>query len=240
MFSDALEEALFRKEHHEQDGYSQSHIGSTNVVDILSALAKELQKFNSSKAQGPAQHAVDTTDHAVVSPTVSHISHASTSHGPLLHSDKPRKRRRVDSCGNPNVNLSQPLKEDLVDITTSLPSADILEETIDVYFEAIQPWIPILHETQFRKRIHNHAELPNLVVVLHAIVVAAIRFVDMPLSLSVDEVERLTRQSRNAVRLTAMEHLSVENLQGLIILAFNDVSEQTCLNFWCYLQGTDH
>lgn len=130
----------------------------------------------------------------------------------------------MDSCGNPNVDLSLPLKEDLVDITTSLPPADILEETINVYFEFVQPWIPIIHETQFRRRIHNPEELPHLVVVLHAIVTAAIRFVDPSVAMSADQVEKVTRQSRNFVTLTAMEKLSVENLQALIILAFNDVS----------------
>lgn len=130
----------------------------------------------------------------------------------------------MDSCGNPNVDLSLPLKEDLVDITTSLPPADVLEETINVYFEFVQPWIPIIHETQFRRRIHNPEELPHLVVVLHAMVTAAIRFVDPSVAMSADEVEKVTRQSRNFVTLTAMEKLSVENLQALIILAFNDVS----------------
>lgn len=136
----------------------------------------------------------------------------------------------MDSCGNPNVDLSQPLNEDLADMSTSLPPADVLEETINVYFEVIQPWIPILHETQFRRRMHDPEELPSLVVILHAMVTAALRFVAVdaaapaPTSLSASEVEKLTRQSRNFVMLTALEHLSVENLQALIILAFNDVS----------------
>lgn len=38
-------------------------------------------------------------------------------------------------------------------------------------------------------------------------------------------LDRLCARSRNAVLLTSMDHLSVENLQALIIVAFNDVSE---------------
>lgn len=217
-----MEEAVFGKEqqgHEEGTGRDDTH-GSPELIKILSSLAKELQKLNSSKVSEPVPQSVDAGDYAVVSPTASHAS-GRYGLGSLL--DGPRKRRRLDSCGNPNVDLSQPLKEDLIDITTSLPPADILEETINVYFEAIQPWVPILHETQFRRRIHDPEELPSLVVVLHAMVTAALRFVDTPTSLSASEVQRLAKQSRNAVTLTAMENLTVENLQALVILAFNDV-----------------
>lgn len=191
------------------------------MVSILSTLAKELQKLNSAKANTP-----DTRDYAAVSPTTSYTSSRYTSerHEAGARQDRPRKRRRVDSCGNPNVDLSFPLKEDLVNITTSLPRADILEETINIYFEVIQPWIPILHETQFRKRIYEPEELPSLVIILHAMVVAAVRFVDNPdLRLSADDIGQMARQSRNFVTLSALERLSVENLQALIILAFHDV-----------------
>jgi hypothetical protein len=195
--------------------------GSENVVNILATLARELQKLNSPRARDSSTLPIDARDHAVISPTASHTSSRYESGS---RADRPSKRRRVDSCGNPNVDLFLPLKEDLVDITTSLPPADILEETINVYFEFVQPWIPIIHETQFRRRVHNPEELPHLVVILHAIVTAAIRFVDPSVAMSADEVEKVTRQSRNFVTLTAMEKLSVENLQALIILAFNDVS----------------
>ncbi|KAJ0384404.1 hypothetical protein COL922a_008459 [Colletotrichum nupharicola] len=54
-------------------------------------------------------------------------------------------------------------------------------------------------------------------------VVGALRFVDNPETrLSAQEVERRTSRSRSIVVLNAMDHLSVENLQALIIIAFCD------------------
>lgn len=228
-FLDALEEVIFRRQEQDHECCSHGHgtPSSASVVNILSTLAQELQKLNGVKPSGPLA-TTDVRDHAVVSPTASQSSSRYTAGGNEvgLRPDRPRKRRRVDSCGNPNVDLLLPLREDLVNITTSLPPADLLEETINIYFEVIQPWIPILHETQFRRRIHDPEELPKLVVVLHAMVVAALRYVESSESrLTADDVERTAKQSRNFVTLSAMDCLSVENLQALIILAFNDVGD---------------
>lgn len=166
------------------------------------------------------------SDHVVVSPTVSQGSSRHTADRqdgwPHSHPDRPRKRRRVDSCGNPNVDLLLPLEGSLGCTSASLPSPDLMEDIINTYFDAIQPWIPMLHETQFRRRVHDQEELPHLLVVLHAMVVAALRFVDSRLSPL--EIETITARSRNTVVLTSMDGLSVENSQALIIIAFNDVS----------------
>ncbi|OLN92832.1 putative transcriptional regulatory protein C530.05-like protein 11 [Colletotrichum chlorophyti] len=201
---------------------------SQNVVGILSLLARELHKLNSRpKAGSQAVTPEGVPDHAVLSPSTSSSSRRYTVDGLEIVShphNQPRKRRRVDSCGNPNIDLAFPL-EDLENITTSLPPPDLLEDIINIHFNIIQPWIPILHETQFRRRVHDPEQLPRLVVVLHAMVVAALRFVDNPETrLSAQEVERRMLRSRNIVVLNAMDHLSVENLQALVILAFNDVS----------------
>ncbi|KAJ0329889.1 hypothetical protein COL5a_003715 [Colletotrichum fioriniae] len=213
------------------NGNTESHSApaeSQNVVGILSLLARELHKLNSkTKAGSQAGTPEGAAEHAVFSPTTSSSSRRNTIDGVEIVShphNQPRKRRRVDSCGNPNIDLAFPL-EDLENITTSLPPPELLEDIINIHFNIIQPWIPILHETQFRRRVHDPEQLPRLVVVLHAMVVAALRFVDnSEIRLSALEVERRTSRSRNIVILNALDHLSVENLQALVILAFNDVS----------------
>ena len=56
-------------------------------------------------------------------------------------------------------------------------------------------------------------------------VVAAIRFARPEAhGLSAADIESRTTRSRSIVVLTAMDSLSVENLQALIIIAFNDVT----------------
>jgi hypothetical protein len=88
-----------------------------------------------------------------------------------------------------------------------------------------------LHETRFRSRFYSHEQLPCLTVVLHAIVVAAIRFVE-PGSpkLSEKDIETCVSRSRSIVLLSAMDGMCVENLQALSIIAFTDVcSSQSIL-----------
>ncbi|KAK1994620.1 hypothetical protein LX36DRAFT_641127 [Colletotrichum falcatum] len=207
-----------------------------SVVGILSLLARELHKLTSRNRPGSQAGTPEVAaEHAVLSPSTSNSSrrHAADGIGVVSHPhNQPRKRRRVDSCGNPNIDLAFPL-EDLENITTSLPPPDLLEDIINIYFNLIQPWIPILHETQFRRRVHDPEQLPRLVVMLHAMVVAALRYVDNPETRpSAQEMERWVVRSRNTVILNAMDQLAVENLQALIILAFNDIGNGDASKAW--------
>ncbi|KAK1762122.1 hypothetical protein QBC33DRAFT_564140 [Phialemonium atrogriseum] len=86
---------------------------------------------------------------------------------------------------------------------------------------------PILYETQFWKRAYDPDELPRLIFILHAMVVAAAQFVDRDRHPQFYcDSERLCARSWNAVLLATMDQLSVEDLQAFIIGAFNDV--RTC------------
>lgn len=232
--SEALENALLNNKPSTQDHDASSNANvsggegldsSQNVVGVLSLLARELTKLNSNSKN--ASNAVvsphSESDHAVLSPvtTVSGTVRASDGRNVVSHPhNQPRKRRRVDSCGNPNIGLVTPLG-DLRSIAASLPPPDLLEDIITVYFNIIQPWIPILHETQFRRRVYDQEQSPRLVVVLHAMVVACVRFVESRMSM--EEIEAWMTRSRNIVVLNAMDQLSVESLQALSIIAFTDV-----------------
>ncbi|KAG9258468.1 fungal-specific transcription factor domain-containing protein [Emericellopsis atlantica] len=214
--------------------------GTPNVLGVLSMLATELQKLNATRRWDSMPGLANTSRyHTAASPTGTNGSSRNnfernseisprTCHAPLA-----KKRRRVDSCGNPNVDVSFSLDENLDSSVSSLPDATLLEEVISIYFDRVQPWIPILHETNFRQRVQNHDELPQLVVVLHAMVIAALRFVESPnLRLSATEVERICARSRRLVLLTCMDGLSVENLQALIIVAFEDIGNGEASRAW--------
>lgn len=196
-----------------------------NVLGVLSLLAQELHKLNAQTRPPPP-----IAEALVPSPSVSQGSSRIAVDGHAFSAEspgRPRKRRRVDSCGNPTIELTFAL-EDLENICTNLPPPALLEDVINAYFGLIQPWIPMIHETQFRARIHDPGQLPGLVVLLHAMVVAALRFVDSAgIGLPQAELKTRATRSRNIVMLTAMDHLSVENLQALLIVAFNDVCYQS-------------
>lgn len=214
---------LKSQEQAREEAVSRVRQPSEDVVSILSTLARELQKLNS-KHRVPAQ---PSSPEVVISPSTSHIT-TTTVDGVEIVShphNQPRKRRRVDSCGNPSIDIACPL-EDLDCSSTTLPTSALLEDIITAHFNLIQPWIPILHETHFRRRVRNNDRLPQLVVVLHAMVVSALRFVDhVEHQLSASQLEKMAHLSRNFVVLNAMSTMSVESLQALIIVAFTDVSD---------------
>lgn len=109
----------------------------------------------------------------------------------------------------------------------SLPPPELLEDVVNVYFTVIQPWVPILHETRFRTRLNDPDQRPSLLVIIHAMVVCTIRFTQPEThGLGSEQVEVMAKRSRSIVVLKAMDSLAVENLQALIMIAFNDVGLQ--------------
>lgn len=246
LFTETLENALLERNAplerwDDVDGAASASGSNQNgdgtpggVFRLLSTLCVELCKHNNSLKQvqtsdGPSGaspsdiHRVFARPAAIASPTGSiawQQSQYSSNHDPSPPSQS-RKRRRLDSCGNLSIELQFPGE----DASSSLPPPDLLEDIVNVYFAAIQPWLPILHETRFRARMRDPEQLPSLLVVVHAMVVCAIRFANPDAhGLSLDQVEAMAKRSRSTVVLTGMDSLAVENLQALIMIAFNDVS----------------
>jgi hypothetical protein len=129
------------------------------------------------------------------------------------------KRRRIDeseSVGGAATGIDN--AEDRVS-SPGLPPPSALDKIIEAYFACIHPWIPTVHQTRFRTRLGDPRERPKLDVVLRAMVLAASRFVrDQNVAISRPD------QLRSWVVSTAMGCMSVESLQAMIILCFNDVS----------------
>lgn len=199
---------------------SPKHGRLDDVVNVLSTVCVELCKFNNRNNRTEKESSMERFHRD--SP---HSERDGQPESPLGYHC--RKRRRVDTCGNPNIELQLPLED--LKTTSSLPAPELLEDIVDTYFERIHPWIPIIHETRFRRRMLDPDQRSSLVVILHAMVVAAIRFKysdDTSSTNSQAEAEAKAKTSRSIVVLTAMDDLSVENLQALIIIAFDDVSHK--------------
>lgn len=130
------------------------------------------------------------------------------------------KRRRLMSEGNFNWG-ELVLCSDALDKQSS---AHLLDGVVDNYFSQVHPWLPMLHENCFRQKLEEQVYDEHLEVILHAMVVTAMRLVmrpDTPASLR--RTSKLTKRSRDWVLLHAFGSLSVENLQALLIIAFDDV-----------------
>ena len=213
-------------------GYPAGLEVNHGVVNILAVLAQELQKINTTAA-------VASTTVTMPAPAATNgfggtIASSPSTTGSPITSTQRKRRRRLDSCGNPNIDLARPL-EDLVDhdpsLAPALPPPEVLQAIVNAYFLTVQPWIPVLHETQFRRRMHDADQRPQLTCILHAMVVVAARYVqdvqELDRSVDHDTLLRLAQRSRGHVLLHAMDSLSVENLQALIIVAFHNVSPST-------------
>lgn len=114
----------------------------------------------------------------------------------------------------------------LYDSTTpaELPSTTIVEAVVTKYFATCHHWIPMLHERRFRARLKDSNDAPNLTILLHAMVSSTLRHVDHEtVSLAPEEVSRYVQRSTTMVASTAMESLSIENCQALIMLCYERV-----------------
>ncbi|KAH8201601.1 hypothetical protein TruAng_004207 [Truncatella angustata] len=197
-----------------------SQIVPSEIVSTLASLCAELCNMNSRAALANASSASPIPPNLLPPPSPSTLSSSSYNQESR---DRARKRRRVDSCGNPNIRLEHPL-EDITDSFAALPPPQLVEHVVDAYFTTFQPWIPIIHETHFRRRLQDRQKATRLVIILHAMIVAAMRFVDPNvLIMPRNEIEAWVRRSRNVVVVEGMELLSLESLQALIIIAFNDI-----------------
>lgn len=129
-----------------------------------------------------------------------------------------RKRQRIDDGEQQNWDA------DNDSWIAPLPSLPFLEEIVEAHFQTVHHWIPILHETRFREKFKDPAQRQKLTVLLHALMSAAIKYVDFrDFGMSIQDVSRQIRVSRQTVMAHAMESLSVENTQALIIIAFDYV-----------------
>lgn len=144
------------------------------------------------------------------------------------------KRRRTHSSSNGSSPLGVPMvvtqvsaKSRNIDDVSALaanspkppvPSLPIMRELVNIYFNRIHPWIPILHRPYIDAALESQDEKPSEVVLL-AIVAVTIRFYACGQQMQ----ELYHRRYHDAVILACMHSFSVETLQASIIIAFNTV-----------------
>lgn len=131
-------------------------------------------------------------------------------------SEQSCKRRRQDNAQD---------EDSQIDDAPSLPSSDILEPILTAYFAHVQPWIPMIHQGRFFQRLADETQRDQLMIILHSMVLAASKFVP-------GASMHIRAYTRSWVICNAMESLSLENLQALIILAYNDFGDGNAEKAW--------
>jgi hypothetical protein len=131
------------------------------------------------------------------------------------HSDeqRPHKRRRT--------SLQQPAPQ-TIDEAEFLLKGELFDSIVEAHFLHVHPWIPMVHPGRFRFRLQNPNERPRLDVLCRAMALSAWKFVPSH-DMSTREVDGVLERLRSSILSTALESLSLEGLQSLIIVAFNDV-----------------
>lgn len=138
------------------------------------------------------------------------------------------KRRRLNGkiSSGPSIDIDD-------DLTAILPP-EVMTELVDFYFVNIHPWIPVLHVAKFRERIRSPEHRPRVACILHAIIAVCARFSQSEFLQNEDLKTRIAEKSRQKVILDSTESFSVENLQALVIIAFETVGRLLWLYAFAY------
>lgn len=133
------------------------------------------------------------------------------------------KRPRLNDLNSPSflVNLTSD--------PSGFPPDEIMNELVDFYHVNIHPWIPILHMSKFRERMRLADERPRITCVLHAIIAVCIRLSRNEYLPDEETKSQIAEKSRQRVILDSTESFSIENLQALVIIAFETVRTEPYL-----------
>ncbi|KAI8662124.1 Zn(2)-C6 fungal-type domain-containing protein [Fusarium sp. Ph1] len=108
---------------------------------------------------------------------------------------------------------------------------EALDDLIDAYFSHVQPWIPMINMRDFRTQAQSNRD--QVKVVLQAMTVATLRYLKPDGEpLSPEFVKNETCKLRRTVLLDALDGLTLENLQALIIIAFTDIGDGNLDKAW--------
>lgn len=114
----------------------------------------------------------------------------------------------------------------------SLPSPEIVDHLVKLYFQQVHPWIPVLHISSFKSRMKDPSQREKLSTVLHAITSVCLRLDDSEYARSITDLKDYCLRCRHTVILRSMEAFSVHNLQALIIVAFDIIGSGRGPSAW--------
>ncbi|RAL08831.1 putative C6 transcription factor [Aspergillus homomorphus CBS 101889] len=144
----------------------------------------------------------------------------------------PAKRRRLDSQAMSKEQPLDPMLEVVSPASNGLPSRSVMLELVEFHFANVHPWIPILHVRRFREQLQIFEGWEKAIHILHAIVATCIRFTNHPDAGSIESRTQMAAASRQRVILKSMESFSVENLQALVIIAFDTIGSGRGPSAW--------
>ncbi|KAJ5312235.1 hypothetical protein PENANT_c011G10866 [Penicillium antarcticum] len=171
-------------------------------------------------------------DVSITSPSDSSVRNTAQNHmqngmqaapvGTLLQGSNPQQ----DYTGNESslkvpVNIFSNQEQSFADPDLDLPPYDLLYALVDLYFEHINSWCPILHRRTTLDTFFGPSPLDEADrMVLYAIVATTLRF-SSDARLNDQNRKRYHDSSKQKVLLYGLENSSVKALQALVILALD-------------------
>ncbi|OQE94349.1 hypothetical protein PENNAL_c0004G01688 [Penicillium nalgiovense] len=164
------------------------------------------------------------SDGSVKNSSHNHLQHdiSTAPVGQLLHN----QNAHHDYTGNESslkvpVNIYSNQEQSLTDPDLDLPPYDLLYALVDLYFEHINSWCPILHRRTTLDTFFGPSPLDEADrMVLYAIVATTLRF-SSDSRLNDQNRKRYHDSSKQKVVLYGLENSSVKALQALVILALD-------------------
>ncbi|KAF7523509.1 hypothetical protein G7054_g11725 [Neopestalotiopsis clavispora] len=128
--------------------------------------------------------------------------------------ERPAKKRKVAAEEEPTMLQTRQCRQpDLP------PGIDLLEPIINAYFTQVHHWIPMVHQGRFRRRLKIPGERDHLELLIHAMALSTARYIHSEQAHSSCDAS----SGRDWIVSSAISRPSVESMQALIIVAFNDI-----------------
>jgi hypothetical protein len=108
----------------------------------------------------------------------------------------------------------------LQNAASGLPSATVMQELVDLFFDLVHPWIPMFCKLNFTTNMF----VPDHEVLLHALVAVTFRFWTKPVP-TPKEREELVKASREQVLLKTINVCSLVSTQALALMALDSLGE---------------
>ncbi|GFG23199.1 uncharacterized transcriptional regulatory protein C1683.13c [Aspergillus udagawae] len=145
----------------------------------------------------------------------------------------PAKRRKLESQYSATKRPTPPGHSSSAHLgAPGLPSREVMNDLVEFYFANVHHWIPILHVRKFREQIQTTEGWDKAIHILHAIVATCIRFSHHRDAGTTEVRREVAVASRQKVILNSMESFSVENLQALVIIAFDTIGSGRGPSAW--------
>ncbi|KIX05711.1 uncharacterized protein Z518_03683 [Rhinocladiella mackenziei CBS 650.93] len=142
--------------------------------------------------------------------------------GPTLSKHHENSKRKADQLdGSPSQFSSQETNN----LMQGLPPRAVLVKIVDYFCLSFHHWIPFLHKARSQAEVRRRELTADFVLVLHALVAVVLPHLDVEdVQMEVGAVRHQMKTSRDLVMQHAMDNMSLQGLQALVILVFDDLN----------------